>query len=168
MPEGNAIYIPSAGLCCALTEAEFTQASVDTYDIVYSEEAYGGGSGAEKGWLNPFVLGHCTGSMAALHKTEPGSLIYLRVRGVMEAFRVFVSECAHVRGPRSIVGAATGAEVTEVFDKRTLHLYTCHPAAGQGGRWIVLARLVDSERPGAKVRKPLTFSAVGGYNRVNK
>lgn len=131
-PGENALLIPGAGIHANLTVAPYTQEAVDNNDVVYS---------LDNGENNPFVLGHDSGSLRKLHKTEIGQYIYISVAGKAEAYRVVVSEYARSSDDDlDIIGKETGASIRDTLGDKTLHLYTCHGLL-PSGRWIVLAVL---------------------------
>jgi hypothetical protein len=70
-----------------------------------------------------------------------GQLIYLSIGGNIEVYKVRVSEAARLTDyGGNITGNATGAELWDTYDGKTLHMYTCY---GNGGRWLVLAQKVQ-------------------------
>lgn len=155
----NSIYIPGTDINACFHIGHFTQADVNRYDIVYTENAYG-----TQDSNNPFVLGHNTGSLKTLSQTKVGQYIYVSVNGKIEVYEVLVSEYA-VQEPRGInmIGQTTGTNIWDTYasdipdaytsygkqhegkdlwdanDGKTLHMYTCHENSKAGGRWIVMA-----------------------------
>lgn len=136
MSRENSIYIPGTGINNSFTISSFTQGAVDDFDIVYTESTEGG--------LNdPFVLGHNYRTLGNLEKAEVGHNIYLVKNGVIEIYKIVVSEYGlQNESCTDIVGQFTGTSVWHNYDCKTLHIYTCY-GSNVDGRWMVLATLVS-------------------------
>lgn len=126
----NAVYIPSADINVAFTEAEFNQASVDKYDVIYGYATQAKG---------PFILGHSHRVLGGLYNTEIGDTIYVKKDGKVIRYRVVVSEYAlQCDNKVNMIGQTTGTSICKDYDAETLHMYTCYGGYADG-RWMVLA-----------------------------
>lgn len=133
---GN-IYIQTAGIKKAYTVADFTQASVDRYDIVCNYDRLGS--------ANPIILGHSTNSMKYLYNTTVGSYIYFSRNGSIEVYKVIISEHGHeTEDHKDIEGYSSGYRLLSDKSGSKLHLYTCYQnKVVKESRWMVVAELVD-------------------------
>ena len=132
----NSIYIPGTGINNSFTISSFTQSAIDDFDIVYTESTEGGSN-------NPFVLGHNYRTLGNLDRAEVGQNIYIVKNGVIEIYKIVVSEYGLQNTSwTDIVGQSTGTSVWHNYDCKTLHIYTCY-GSDVDGRWMVLATLVS-------------------------
>jgi len=137
MAGDNSIYIASAGINVKYVVAPFTQAAVDTYDVVCNY--------TRLNQNNPIVLGHNTGSLKKLYNTQIGSYIYFNVDGVTHTYKVKVSERAvETDDCTELKGLSTGYELLDSYEGNTIRLYTCYQDKEYGKiRWIVMAEKVS-------------------------
>lgn len=137
MAGANSIYIASAGINVKYVVAPFTQAAVDTYDVICNYTRLNEN--------NPIVLGHNTGSLKKLYNTQIGSYIYFSVDGVVHTYKVVVSEPAvETENCTELKGINTGYELLDSYSGNTLRLYTCYQHKEMGKiRWIVMAEKVS-------------------------
>lgn len=136
LPRENSIYIPGTGINNSFTISSFTQGAIDDLDIVYTESTEGGLN-------NPFILGHNYRTLGNLDRAEVGQNIYLVKNGVIEIYKIVVSEYGlQNESWTDIVGQSTGTSVWHNYDCKTLHIYTCY-GSNVDGRWMVLATLVS-------------------------
>ena len=125
-----AVYIPSANIHAAFTIADFTQKSVDAYDVVYARTDYIDA---------PFILGHNYRSLRTLYDTKIGDIIYVNKNGTLIRYKVIVSEYGIQNEARnSITGQKTGVTIWEPYEEEVLRMYTCYGKA-VNDRWIVFA-----------------------------
>lgn len=137
MPGKNSIYIPGAGICAEFAITSFTQSAVDKNDIIYTDydDTFAVNSN------NPFVLGHCYGTLSKLSKVKVGQCIYLSVNGKIKTYEVKISEFAMQNSEwTDIIGQTSGYSIFDNLGTETLHMYTCY--GGTNGRWMVLATFV--------------------------
>lgn len=139
MPGANSIYIPGTGICHVFAITGFTQAAVDSNNIIYSLDGYGDPAAGRE---NPCILGHNTGTLGALYKTTIGQTIYISVNGVLEKYEVIISEYALAVDEINIVGQSTGTNWRAKFGCKAIHLLTCY-GSNSAGRWIVIATKVS-------------------------
>lgn len=139
MPSANSIYIPGTGICHSFAITGFTQADVDRHNIIYSLDGYGDPAAGRE---NPCILGHSTRTLGALYKTTMGQTIYISVNGVLEKYKVVVSEYALMVDEINIVGQSTGTNYRAQFGCKAIHLLTCY-GGNSAGRWIVIATKIS-------------------------
>lgn len=134
--KNNSIYITGTDIQNTFTISTFSQSAVDRYDIVYTEESVLGAN-------DPFILGHNYNSLGVLYQTDVGDYVYLYINGVIETYKVIVSEYGVMDyESNDIIGQTTGTSIWHNYGCKTLHMYTCYGHEANG-RWIVLARKIE-------------------------
>lgn len=129
-----AVYIPNTKIHAEFVIADFTQSSVDNYDVVYSTPI---------DTMNPFIIGHNTRTMETLYNVEIGQYIYVKWNNEVRVYEVVISEFALQNETHTdMFGQTTGTSIWDSVGDETLHLYTCYGAT-KDHRWMVLAKRIQ-------------------------
>lgn len=130
-PKGSYnLYIPSIGMNAEVTPADYTQRSVDAYDIVVNDRKINAN--------NPVILGHARKSLGKIVKLSVGDIIYYTTPKGTKTYKVIISEPGIDETKYKIVGMWTGTSLLETICDSALHLFTCYHAGG-ADRWMVIA-----------------------------
>ena len=134
LPSDNYVYVPGRGLCHSFVFADLTQEAVDTYDIIYAQPW---------GWSNPVITGHANPStMQHIYDIRIGDYVYVCANGKLEVYEVLVSEEGFTDNACDIYGCVTGTYIWDSLGGKTLRMMTCYKDGWNGGRWMVMAKLV--------------------------
>lgn len=129
---GNYLYIPGK-IGINFVISGFSQEVIDTYDVIYTEDAVG--------YNEPFIYGHAYRTMGTfLSSINVGDIIYVSINNKIRVFQAVVSEYAvKIDNGYNFLGLTTGAKLYDSIGDVTLHMYTCH-GSDPNGRWFVLAK----------------------------